>query len=104
MPDAVDVFLECCQHVVAGNHAWLARLQAQGFTCAPGEWAFSLPALHGFMVREMGGGAPDYQSFIRALFASDINQQLGEQGMEIAIAENLGKVNLSRYCLRRRSP
>lgn len=103
MSDAVNTFFDCCQRVIAGDEALLAQLRLQGFTCGAGEWLFTLPALHGFLQGELGDGAPSYQVFIQALFASDLNQRLGEQGAEIAIAENHGKVNLSRYCLRRRS-
>lgn len=104
MSDAVGVFLDCCARVLAGDAALLAQLQAQSFACAPGVWAFTLPALHGFLVREIGDAAPGYPAFVRELFASDINRLLAEHSAEIAIAENLGKVNLSRYCLRRRLP
>lgn len=104
MSDAIGVFLDCCARVLVGDDALLAQLRAQGFVCAPGEWVFTLPALHEFLVREIGEAAPVYPAFVRALFASDINRQLAERSAEIAIADNLGKVNLSRYCLRRRSP
>ncbi|MOA59099.1 hypothetical protein D3C78_1836360 [compost metagenome] len=47
------------------------------------------------------GEALEYRTFVRQLFASQINLRLREQGAEIAIADNRGKVSASLYCLRR---
>lgn len=102
MSHAVQAFLDCCERILQGDAALIEQLRAQGFACAPAAWAFSLPALHAFLVPQLAGGeALEYRAFVRQLFASQINLRLREQGAEIAIADNRGKVSASLYCLRR---
>lgn len=102
MSQRVEAFLECCGLVLAGDAAFIARLREQSFTCAEGEWRFTLPALHAWLTgRLQGAEQVPYAQFCQELFASDINQRLREQGAQIAIADNRGKISLSLYCLRR---
>lgn len=102
MTPAVHAFLDCCERILRGDAVLIDQLCAAGFTCAPASWAFTLPALHAFLAAQLGdGAAPEYRAFVRQLFASPINLRLREQGAEIAIADNRGKVSASRYCLRR---
>lgn len=105
MSQAVQAFLDCCQRVLGGDAALIEQLRAQGFACAPGEWRFTLPALHGFLAPQLAADpALEYRAFIQQLFASSINQRLRERGAQIAIADNQGKVSASLYCLRRLQP
>jgi hypothetical protein len=102
MSAAVPLFLDCCARVLRGDGVLIEQLHAQGFACAPAEWCFTLPALHGFLApRLTAAPALTYRAFVQQLFASSINQQLREHGAEIAIADNRGKVSASLYCLRR---
>lgn len=102
MSAAIRLFLDCCERVLRGDGALIEQLHMAGFACAPGEWRFSLPALHGFLAPRLAADTPlEYRAFVQQLFASSINQRLGEQGAEIAIADNQGKVSASLYCLRR---
>lgn len=102
MSAAVQLFLDCCERIVRGDAALIEQLHAQGFACAPAEWRFTLPALHGFLAPRLATDpALEYRAFVQQLFASSINQQLREHGAEIAIADNQGKVSTSLYCLRR---
>ncbi|MBC9250894.1 hypothetical protein A9179_11455 [Pseudomonas alcaligenes] len=87
---------------MAGDVAFIQALQEQGFACAEDEWRFSLPALHAWLTERLpGAAAVSYAQFCQELFASEINQRLRQQGAEIAIADNRGKISLSLYCLRR---
>lgn len=102
MSAAVDLFLDCCERVLRGDGALIEQLHMAGFACAPGEWRFTLPALHGFLAPRLSTDPTlEYRAFVQQLFASSINQHLGEHGAEIAIADNQGKVSASLYCLRR---
>ncbi|WP_437880600.1 hypothetical protein [Pseudomonas sp. LRF_L74] len=100
MTDAPALFLACCADVLAEDETVIERLQRAGFDCKTDGWSFTLPALHAFLV-DQHGMLLDYKSFVQQLFASDINLRLRAQGAEIAIADNRGKVNASRYRLRR---
>lgn len=102
MSAAVQLFLDCCERILRGDAALIEQLHAQHFACAPAEWRFTLPALHGFLAAQLSADAPlDYRTFVQQLFASSINRQLREHDAEIAIADNQGKVSASLYCLRR---
>jgi len=46
-------------------------------------------------------GAPDYPTFLKQLYASDLNQRLARQGAQITIADNRGKLSESLYRLQR---
>lgn len=100
MPDAPEAFLACCHAVLLGDPSAIEELRSAGFDCALAAWSFTLPALHAFLTEHLHVTL-DYKAFIQQLFASDINLRLREHGAEIAIADNRGKVNSSRYCLRR---
>ena len=97
MNDSVQGFLSCCQLVLQGDAQLLAQLRAQGFVCAAGRWDFSLPALHAYL---SGEGDVDYRRWLRQLYASEINARLREQGAEIVILDNRGKLDSSLYGLR----
>ncbi|MNZ86483.1 hypothetical protein D3C78_1053040 [compost metagenome] len=98
MNDPVEIFFAQCRAVLDGDAALLARLHAAGFACHPGHWQFQLPQLHQWLAPEL-----DYSRFRQSLYASDLNTRLAALGAEIAIAENLGNTDLSRYCLRLRA-
>lgn len=98
MNDSVESFFAQCQAVLAGDSALLARLQAAGFDCQNGYWAFRLPQLQQWLAPAL-----DYPHFRQALYASELNARLKALGGEIAIADNQGNVDLSLYCLRRLS-
>jgi len=100
--DQLALLFDGCQAVLAGDEAFVALLREQGFVCGPGYWQFHLPALHVFLLGRLAAGEhPDYRSFLRQLYASDLNLRLRDLGAKVGIAENLGKVDLSLYCLRR---
>ncbi len=102
MPPAIVLLLDCCLRVLRAEPRLVAQLTAAGFQCGAGDWQFTLPAVHKFLLRQLPADvAPEYRQFIRQLYASDLNQRLGEQGAEIALADNQGKVHRSRYWLRR---
>lgn len=102
MSQRVEVFLQCCNLLLAGDTSFVTRLQKQGFVCAEGEWLFTLPTLHAWLMDPLQRAEQvPYAQFCQELFASDINQRLRQQGAEIAIADNRGKISLSLYCLRR---
>lgn len=67
-------------------------------------WCFTLPALHAFLRRHDDAfGAVDYRRFRRLIFASPINRAVKSLGAEIVVADNLAKVDRSRYALVWRS-
>lgn len=102
MSAAVQLFLDCCARVLRGDGVLLEQLRMAGFACAPSEWRFTLPALHGFLAPRLTADTPlEYRAFVQQLFASSINRHLREHGAQIAIADNRGKVSASLYCLRR---
>lgn len=98
MNDPVESFFAQCQAVLAGDTALLAQLQAAGFDCQAGYWAFRLPQLQQWLAPQM-----DYPRFRLALYASELNARLKALGGEIAITDNQGNSDLSLYCLRRLS-
>lgn len=100
MPDVTETFLSCCLPILQGDPFVIDELRSAGFDCSLAAWSFTLPALHVFLT-EQRQLTLTYKAFIQQLFASDINLRLREHGAEIAIADNQGKVNSSRYCLRR---
>lgn len=101
MSPVIALMFDCCQRVLRGDQQLLSQLRTAGFECAAGGWQFSLPDLHGFLQAQLPTDeCCDYQQFIRRLYASDINHRLCEQGAEIALADNQGKIHRSRYCLR----
>lgn len=101
MRPALALLLDSCQALLAGDQGCIARLRAAGFVCATAAWQFRLPALHTYlMTRLPPGERVDYPGFLRELYASDLNTRLSELGAEIAIVDNLGKVDSSLYCLR----
>ncbi|WJN58085.1 hypothetical protein [Pseudomonas sp. SO81] len=98
MNDPVESFFAQCQAVLAGDVALLARLQAAGFGCRAGYWAFRLPQLHLWLAPQL-----DYPRLRQALYASELNTRLKALGGELAIADNQSNSDLSLYCLRRLS-
>jgi hypothetical protein len=102
MSPAIALLLDCCQRVLRAEQQLLDELTSTGFACAAADWQFTLPAVHKFLLRQLPADvAPEYRQFIRQLYASDLNQRLGELGAEIALADNQGKVHRSHYWLRR---
>ena len=100
--DQLALLFDGCQAVLEGDEAFVALLRDQGFVCGSGYWQFHLPALHAFLRARLAAGEhPDYQTFLRQLYASDLNLRLRDLGAEIAIVDNHGKVDSSLYCLRR---
>jgi hypothetical protein len=97
MSEAVEAFYAGCVRVLQGDAALIAQLQAQGFACEEGYWAFSLPAVQAWLE----GAGTDCQGWLKRLYASDFNARLKALGGEVVIAENRGKVDESLYCLRR---
>ncbi|WP_394559114.1 hypothetical protein [Aquipseudomonas alcaligenes] len=98
MNDPVESFFAQCQAVLADDAALLARLQAAGFDCQAGYWAFRLPQLHLWLAPQL-----DYPRLRQVLYASELNTRLKALGGELAIADNQGNSDLSLYCLRRLS-
>lgn len=98
MNDPVESFFAQCQAVLAGDAALLSRLQAAGFDCQAGYWAFRLPQLHLWLAPQL-----DYPRLRQALYTSELNTRLKALGGELAIADNQGNSDLSLYCLRRLS-
>ncbi|MGB4072257.1 hypothetical protein [Pseudomonas sp.] len=102
MNPPLGLFLSCCERLLAGDAELIGQLRDHGFVCASGTWQFRLPALHAYlMTRLPPGERVDYRGFLRELYASDLNTRLGELGAQIAVVDNLGKVDLSTYALRR---
>jgi hypothetical protein len=88
--------------VLRAEQQILGQLTGAGFICAAGDWQFTLPAVHKFLLTQLPvAAAPEYQQFVQQLYASDLNQRLHELGAEIVLSDNQGKVHRSRYCLRR---
>lgn len=59
---------------------------------------FTLSELYNWIFDE---NTPSFADFKRFLYHSTLNQQLQEQGFEIGIEDNQGKVDQTRYALRR---
>lgn len=84
---------------------WASIEREPAFDLGPAYWRFSLPDLHAFLQSQVPGfGAIDYHGFRKALFGSPINRAIGPYGAMIEIAENLGKVDRSRYAMVWTSP
>ena len=98
MNDPVESFFAQCRAVLDGDEPLIARLQAAGFDCRSGYWAFRLPQLQQWLAPQL-----EYPRFRQALYASALNSRLKALGGEIAIADNQGRSDLSLYCLRRPS-
>ncbi len=95
-------FLGCCERLLRDDVELIALLRGQGFICGAGEWQFSLSELHGFLSAQLAvGECPEYRVFRQQLLVSDLNTRLRAQGAEIFVVDNLGKVDLSTYGLRR---
>jgi len=74
------------------------------FRLEHGRWRFALPDLHRFLQGEDDAFASiDYTKFRNLILKSPINRAVKPFGAEIAIAENRGKVDRSRYVLIWRS-
>lgn len=98
MSDPVEAFRQCCDAVLRGDTQLLEQLRAHGFNCEPGFWVFSQADLHGYFAASL---SITYEAWLQRVYASEINTYLRGQGAEIAIHDNLGKVALNLYCLRR---
>jgi hypothetical protein len=102
MPPAIALLLDCCQRVLRAEQQFLGQLTGAGFSCAAGNWQFTLPAVHKFLLSQLPVAvAPEYQQFVQQLYASDLNQRLRALGAEIVLSDNQGKAHRSCYCLRR---
>lgn len=95
----LDTLHAYCAAVLQGDQQLIERLRAAGFDCHQGRWSFHLPALHAWLFGQHG--ALDYPTFLKQLYASDLNERLAGQGAQIAIADNRGKVSDSLYRLQR---
>lgn len=93
--DAVVRLEACCRAVLAGERSLITQLQAAGFDCRPGYWAFSLEQLHAWLAPQQ-----PFRDWRQQLYASDLNLRLRACGGQIGIAENHGKLALNRYCLQ----
>ncbi|SDH23602.1 hypothetical protein SAMN05216588_103286 [Pseudomonas flavescens] len=102
MSEWLDDLYGCCEGVLRGDRQLIAQLRAAGFDCDEEGWSFHLPALHAWLAaRAASQPAGDYPSFLRCLYASDLNTRLARQGARIAIADNRGKLSESLYRLQR---
>lgn len=99
MTDPIAHFLRCCERILANDRACIEALQRQGFACEQGHWQFRLPALHAFLCGEEAALA--YRDFRRQLLKSPINARLNDQGAQIVILDNHGKLDASLYGLVR---
>ncbi|HLD67069.1 MAG TPA: hypothetical protein VJA19_13590 [Pseudomonas sp.] len=99
MTDPIAHFLRCCECILANERACIEALQQQGFACEHGHWQFRLPALHAFLCGQEPALA--YRDFRRLLLKSPINARLNDQGAQIVILENHGKLDASLYGLVR---
>lgn len=98
----LDLLFGCCQRVLCADAVLLEQLRAAGFRCGGGHWQFTLPALHGYLQGQLADGcAIDYSGFVKALYASELNQQLRELGGHVVIADNRGKISSTLYSLQR---
>lgn len=98
---AIALLLDCCQRVLRAEQGLIGQLAAAGFACVARDWQFKLPALHCYICMQLPSTeAPTYRQFLQQLYASDLNQRLREQGAEIALLDNHGKVSRSLYGLR----
>lgn len=61
---------------------------------------FSLPAVYQYLIHlsDNSGGA-DYKGFRQALYSSDFNSQLTEQGGKVEVHKSSGKVDSTIYKL-----
>ncbi|PZW45411.1 hypothetical protein [Pseudomonas sp. URMO17WK12:I2] len=98
MNEWLDTLHAYCAAVLQGDQQLIERLRAAGFDCHQGKWSFHLPALHAWLFGQHG--APDYPTFLKQLYASDLNQRLARQGAQITIADNRGKLSESLYRLQ----
>lgn len=74
--------------------------QERRFTVEPGRWCFTLPDLHSFLQEQDAEfRSLDYRRFRKAIFNSPINETAKSRGAEIAIVDNRGKIDRSRYAL-----
>lgn len=98
MSEPLQRFLDCCEAVLRGDAQLLEQLRAEGFSCAPGSWTFSLSELHRYLT---AGQGMTYRRWLKQLYASDTNTRLRDLGAEIVIVDNRGKADASLYGLRR---
>lgn len=97
----LDTLYAYCAAVLQGDQQLIVRLREAGFDCHEGAWSFHLPALHAWLFGQHG--ELDYPTFLKQLYASDLNERLARQGAQIAIADNRGQVSESLYRLQRLS-
>ena len=93
------------ERVAQKDEAQLSKLRrCPEFRLEPGQWRFTLPDLHRFLRDEDDAfAAVDYKKFRSLILKSPVNRAVKAFGAEIAIAENRGKVDRSRYVLNWRT-
>ena len=86
--------------VLAGDPVALNRIDefSGDLERLPQGLVFTLPALHALLDP---GQTLEYREFRNGLYASTLNQDLSAFDAEVVAFESSGKVDSSRYCLRR---
>ncbi len=102
MEQALLAFFERVARKDAAQLKKLAREPC--FRVEQERWSFTLPELYRFLQEQDAVfGRVDYKRFRRLVLASPVNRVLKPHGAEIAIADNRGKTDRSRYALVWRS-
>ena len=88
--------------VLAGDADTLRRIDDSDLDLelAPAGFVFTLPALHALLDL---GQQLDYAQFRKLVYASTLNQELSAFDAEVVTFDSSGKIDTSRYCLRRRT-
>ena len=95
--DVRDFFAQ----VLVGDAGALRRIEAASgeLELLPQGFVFTLPALHTLLDPRQ---TLDYREFRNRLYSSTLNQELSAFDAEVVPFQSSGKVDNSRYCLRRR--
>ena len=98
----IDDVRSLFERVLAGDIDTLRRIETveAGLELSSSGLLFTLPALHAFIDPE---AVFDYRKFRNLLYQSSLNQELSALDAEIVVLQSTGKVDSSRYCLRRRT-
>ena len=98
----IDEIQTLFKQVLARDADTLRRIEAvpDGLELHGDGLLFTLPALHAFIDP---GSAVDYHRFRQQLYQSSLNQSLSAFDAEVVVLQSTGKVDNSRYCLRRRT-
>ncbi len=102
---AERALLDFFERVAGKDETQLHKLRrCPKFRLESGQWCFTLPDLHRFLQDENDVFAAfDYKKFRGLILKSPVNRAIKGFGAEIAIAENRGKVDRSRYVLNWRT-